>query len=98
MKVIEDVPIIQTKSVIVARECDICHKRHEGEDIPDDWHVFNHQYHSWNSDNDLFKQHEICSLECYWIKFKECVLDLKGVQHGKVDSFNLSFARKLVNL
>jgi hypothetical protein len=99
MEIKENKEVTEIRSVIIARKCDVCGKVHEGEHTPDEWHSFNHHHQEWGNDSyDSCEYHEVCSPECYWVKFKECVLDLKGRNNAKVDEFEIQFARRLVNL
>lgn len=99
MEIKENKQVIEFKSVTVAIKCDVCGKVHEGKDIPDEWHTFSHHHDEWGNDScDSHEYHEVCSPECYWAKFKECVEDLKGYNNAKVDEFEIQFARRLVNL
>ena len=99
MKIEERKQVTETKIVTVARKCDVCGKVHEGKYTPDEWHEFNHHHNEWGNDSiDSYEYHEVCSAECYAVKFKECVKDLEGYTNAKVDEFEIQFARELVNL
>lgn len=99
MEVKEIKQVIKIESVTVARICDVCGKIHEGKYTPDEWHTFNHHHNEWGNDSiDSYEYHEVCSPNCYWTKFKECVEDLKGYKNAKVDDFEIQFARLLVNI
>ena len=99
MKVVETKQVTETKMVTVARKCDVCGKVHKGKRTPNEWHAFNHHHNEWRNDSvDSYEYHEVCSPECYVVKFKECVKDLEGRTNAKVDDFEIQFARKLVNL
>ena len=98
MKVQKVKKVTEVKKVTVAHKCDVCGKVHEGKCIPDDWHQFNHHHNEWGNDSiESYEYHEVCSAECYVVKFKECVKDLEGVRDGKVDEFEIQFARKLAD-
>jgi len=89
--------VTEFKEVVIARKCDVCGKTHEGKYTPDEWHTFNHHHNEWANDSiDSYKYHEVCSPQCYWTKFKECVEDLKGRSSAKVDEFEIQFARLLL--
>lgn len=99
MEIKEKQEVIEIKSVTVAIKCDVCGKIHKGTDVPYEWHSFNHNHNEWGNDShESYEFHQVCSPECYWVKFKECVLDLKGRKWAKVDEFEIQFARRLVNL
>jgi hypothetical protein len=97
MEIKEKKQVTEFKEVTIGRKCDVCGKIHEGKYTPDEWHTFNHHHNEWGSYSyDSYEYHEVCSPECYWIKFKECVEDLKGYSNAKVDEFEIQFARMLL--
>lgn len=99
MGITEKRNVTEFKTVTIGRKCDVCGKTHEGAYTPDEWHTFSHHHNEWGNDSiESLENHEVCSPECYWTKFKECVLDLKGYSSAKVDEFEIQFARRLVNL
>jgi hypothetical protein len=99
MELKEEKKVTEVKSVIVGHKCDFCGTIHEGKELPNEWHSFSHHHNQWGNDSvDTYKYHEVCSPKCYWIKFKECVEDLKEYENAKVDEFEIQFARRLVNL
>lgn len=99
MEITEKKNITEFKEVVVARLCDVCGKKHEGKHTPNDWHTFSHSHNEWGNDSiDSYEYHEVCSAECYWIKFKECLEDLVGRTDAQVDDFEVKFARLLLKL
>lgn len=93
MKIKERKEVTEVKMVTVGHKCDVCGTIHEGSELPDEWHSFNHQRNEWGNDN--VEYHEVCSPKCYWEKFKYCVEDLTGYTYAKVDEFEIQFARLL---
>jgi len=99
MEIREKKEVTEIKTITVAIKCDVCGNIHNGTDVPDEWHSFNHNHNEWGNDScDSFEYHQVCSPECYWVKFKECVINLDGITWAKVDEFEIQFARRLVNL
>lgn len=97
MEVNEIKQVTETKSVTVARKCDVCGNIHKGKYTPNEWHTFSHNHNEWGNDScDSYEYHEVCSPECYLTKFKECIEDLKGRKSAKIDDFEIDFARKLI--
>lgn len=95
MKEIKEVT--EVKMVTIGRKCDVCGTIHEGRDLPDEWHSFNHHHNEWGNDSvDSYEYHEVCSPKCYWEKFKYCVKDLTGYTNAKIDDFEIQFARLLL--
>jgi len=99
MEIKETKQVTKLMSVTVARKCDVCGNIHEGQYTPSEWHTFEHHHNEWGNDSvDSYENHEVCSPECYWTKFKQCVLELDGMNSAEVDGFEIQFARRLVNL
>ncbi len=97
MEIKEKKIIKEFKEVTVAIKCDACGKIYKGKDTPDEWHTFNQHHNEWGNDScDSYKRYEVCSAECYWSKFKECIADLKGYSNAKIDNFEIQFARLLI--
>jgi hypothetical protein len=98
MEIKKEKTITETKFVVVGHECDVCGKIHEGNNIPNEWHLFNHHHNEWGNDSiESYEYHEVCSPKCYWEKFKECVNLLNGKSDAKIDEFEIQFARKLID-
>jgi hypothetical protein len=98
MEVKERKEVTEFKIVTIARKCDVCGKVHEGKYTPDEWHTFSHSHNEWANDSiDSVEHHEVCSAECYWVKFNECVKDLSGRVNASIDSFEIQFARLLID-
>ena len=99
MKIQERKETTEIKMVTTGVKCDVCGKVHEGKYAPNEWHEFSHHHNHWGNDSiESYVYHEVCSPECYAIKFKECVKDLGGREDAKVDGFEIQFARRLANL
>jgi len=98
MKITKEKQVTEFKTVTTGYKCDVCGKIHDKNSFPDEWHSFNHSHNEWGNDSiDSFEYHEVCSVECYWVKFKECVKDLDGRESAQVGEFEIQFARRLVN-
>ncbi len=99
MKIKERKEVTEIKTVVVGRKCDVCGKTHEGRYTPDEWHEFDHHHNEWGNDSvDSYEYHEVCSAECYAVKFKQCVKELEGYTNAEVDGFEIQFARGMANL
>jgi len=97
MEVKERKEVTEVKMVTIARKCDVCGKIHKGKYTPDEWHTFSHSHNEWGNDSvDSIEHHEVCSPKCYLVKFKECIKDLSGRNSAEIDSFDIKFARLLI--
>ena len=99
MEILEKQNVTEFKNVIIAHKCDVCGKTNSGEYTPNDWHTFSHNHNEWGNDScESYEYHEVCSPECYWIKFEYCVKDLKDRKSAKIDEYDIAFAIKLLKL
>ena len=51
MKIKEKKTVTEFKEITVSLKCDVCGKIHEGEELPDEWHSFNHHHNEWGNDS-----------------------------------------------
>ena len=99
MILIETKEVTEFKQVVIGRKCDVCQKESYGVYFPDNWHRFDTHHNDWGNDSgESYEYHEVCSAECYSVKFKKCVKTLIGVETAKIDGFAIEFAVKLAKL
>ena len=98
MYIKEEKEITISQEIITGIKCDVCGKIHYGDTMPDNWHVLSMHHIEWGWDNvDSYESFHVCSPNCYAVKFKKCVEELKDISTAEIDGFNIQFAVLFAN-
>ena len=99
MEIKEKKEITIIKYITTSIKCDVCGISHYGNDLPKYWHNISISHNEWGNDSiDSIEDFDVCSKECYIIKFKDCVKNYEDRYNAQIDGFSLQFARLLLKL
>ena len=88
-----------TEETTIAVQCDVCGKIQVTRVFPDDWRHFSRNHNRRGKYSVAsYESYDVCSPECYIVKFKQCLNDFVDYDDGEIDFFKIQFAKKLSNL